>query len=117
MATLNHPITVKTEASVTVSPFAKYINWANNQEDERLLWTGLGLGLHGCVITPFAFLVVVMSGINFFLLSMVMLGIVSVLVVNLAALPTKYTISAFFISLVIDISVIAACAASGFNIH
>lgn len=113
--TFNHTITAEKVSGV--SPIAKFFSWASGQEEERLLWLGLGLGLHGCVVTPLAFMVVVMSGINMFALAMVMISIVSVLVVNLAALPTKVTVPVFFLSVVVDILVIAACAATGFNLY
>lgn len=38
------------------------------------------------------------------------------LVTNLAAMPTKYTIPAFFISIVMDLVIVASCLAMGFNI-
>lgn len=116
--TFNHTIAAGTGGkSDGFSPLAKFMTWSKRQEGRGLYWLGLGLVLHGCVITPLAFMVVVMSGVNLFLLAMVMLAIVSVLIVNLAALPTKVSIPVFFASVALDLAIIASCAISGFNLY
>jgi hypothetical protein len=109
----SHPISVKNEG---VGLFSKFLNWCESQEENRLLWTGLGLGGHGCVITPLTFLAVGAAGANPFLMLITMLSMVAVLIVNLAALPAKITIPVFLLTIIIDLMIVAACVFSGFHI-
>jgi hypothetical protein len=76
----------------------------------------LGLVGHGCVITPLTFLTVAASGANTLLMLITMLSMVAVLIVNLAALPTRITIPVFLLTIVVDLLIVAACIFSGFNI-
>ena len=110
---LSHPISVKNEGA---GLFNRFLNWCGSQEENRLLWTGLGLGVHGCVITPLTFLAVGAAGANPFLMLITMLSMVAVLIVNLAALPAKITIPVFLLTIILDLMIVAACIFSGFNI-
>jgi len=92
--------------------FTKFLNWCENQEEMRIFWLGFGLILHGCFLTPLAFLTVVYSGANFFLLVSVMFSMAAVLIVNLAAMPTKITLPVLVVSILTDITVLTICAVS-----
>lgn len=114
--TIQHPVISMRERQASgISPITRFIDWCRGQEENRLQWVGLGLTLHGCLLTPAAFMTVALSGLNFFLLVPVMLAMLAVLIVNLAAMPARITIPVFFASAAIDIAIIAACAVSGFN--
>lgn len=90
-------------ASQEVSVLGKFFAWAEAQQENRLVWLGLALMAHASVLTPFTVMAVLMLGNNFILL-MAALGAMGIaLVPNLAALPTRITIPAFFLSVVIDI--------------
>ena len=98
------------------SLFTTFINWCDKQQHNRLLWLGLALAGHGCVLTPLTIMAVLLAGTNLFLF---MLGIIAMgiaLVTNLAALPTKITIPVFILSIVIDIAIVIACITIGFDI-
>jgi len=110
---LSHPITEKIEDARIAG---RFLNWCEAQEESRLLWTGLGLVGHGCVITPLTFLTVAASGANTLLMLITMLSMVAVLIVNLAALPTRITIPVILLTIVVDLLIVAACIFSGFNI-
>ena len=93
----------------TTSPslFTQFINWTKRQEQNRLLWVGLILAAHGCILTPLAVMSVLISGTAN--LALVMLAIIAMgmaLVTNLAAQPTKVTIPVFLLSVLIDIAII-----------
>lgn len=89
--------------------FTRFINWATNQEPNRMLWAAIGITAHGCVLTPLTMLAVMYSGNNnmifwaFGLAAMAM-----TLVSNLAAMPTKYTVPIFLFSVFIDAAIIAS---------
>lgn len=90
------------------SIFTTFINWCQAQEENRMLWTGIMLALHGCVLTPITVLLVAMTGVNMFLMTTSIFAMTFVLITNLAALPTKYTIPTFLLSIIVDILVIVA---------
>ena len=91
------------------------MNWCKNQQENRMLWVGIILTGHGCILTPITIMAVLLAGNS---LTLFMLGVVAMmatLVTNLAAMPTKVTIPIFILSLIIDIAVLIICIATGFN--
>jgi hypothetical protein len=97
------------EVSVHSSLWTRFITYCEAQENNRLLWLGIILAVHGCALTPITVMATLFAGPNFalFMISMIAMGIA--LVTNLAAMPTKITIPAFAISVVIDIAVLFSC--------
>lgn len=89
----------------------RFINWCNAQQQHRLLWMGVILALHGCVLTPVAMLLSLQAGAGNFLFVGVIAAMVVNLVPNLAALPTKITIPVFFLSILVDVLVVLAAMA------
>jgi hypothetical protein len=87
-----------------------------SQEKNRLLWLGLILALHGCIITPLTVMAVLLEGTNLalFVLAIVAMGLS--LVTNLAAMPTKITIPVFALSIMIDLVVVGIALAHGLDI-
>lgn len=79
------------------------------------MWTGISLALHGCVITPFTMLAVVLSGAPVALIAFAVFSIFITLVVNLAAMPTRITIPAFLLSILVDAGVIIAAISMGLD--
>ena len=102
--------------SISTSVFTRFINWCNDQQEDRLLWLGVALAGHGCVITPLTIMAVLLAGTNLVLFVLALVAMGMALVTNLAALPTKITIPVFVLSIVIDLAIIAACIAIGFDI-
>ncbi len=114
--TFNQTITANYQESISrPSIFSNFFTWCANQEQNRLLWIGIALTAHGCVLTPITGIAVQMAGNNMMLFTLVIASMVMVLVTNLAALPTKITIPVFIMSVVIDIAIVIACAFYGFN--
>jgi hypothetical protein len=89
----------------------RFLTWSDNQQPDRLLWLGIGLAVHGCIITPLVFFVVLLTGVHMTLLALAMFAMALVLIVNLAALPTKITIPAFFLSILVDLIVLISAFA------
>ncbi|HMC99003.1 MAG TPA: hypothetical protein VKH37_02590 [Ferruginibacter sp.] len=95
----------------SVSLWTQFINYATNQQPNRMLWLAIGLVGHGCIFTVATLAVVVLTGNVFALYAIACFPMGLVLVVNLAALPTKIIIPVFFLSILIDIGVIIAAIA------
>lgn len=98
-----------------ISLFKRFIAWCSGKEEERLLWQGIILGIHACVLTPVALLMAVLAGTGNYLYIPVIIAITINVISNLAALPTKITIPVFFFSILIDLGVIAAAVIFGMD--
>ena len=115
--TLNQTIsTTYTERTASTSLLGKFFDWCKGQQENRLLWLGIVLAGHGCILTPLTVMAVLLAGTNItlFILAIVAMGMS--LVTNLAAMPTKITIPVFLLSVLIDIAIIISCVAMGFDI-
>lgn len=99
----------------SVNFFAHFIAWCDKQEKVKIMWTGVSLALHACIFTPFAMMAVLLSGTPMLLLVLTVATIFINLVVNLAAMPTRIIIPAFILSILADISVIAAAVYMGLD--
>lgn len=101
---------------VSGTPFLKrFIAWCASKEDKRLLWQGVTLSVHGCILTPVSLLAALLAGVDNYLYIPVIIAIAIAFISNLAALPTKITIPVFFLSVLIDLGVITAAIISGLN--
>ena len=105
-----------TETVSKTSVVSQFLIWSDNQQANRLLWLGIALGAHGCIITPLTVVVVMLAGLNFALFMLAMTSMTAVLAVNLAAQPTKITIPIFLLSLAIDLGIIISCIVTGLNL-
>ena len=95
----------------------KFISWATNQEENRLLWLAIGVLGHGCIFTIMTALAIILTGNHIIFWPIAIFAMGMTLVTNLAAMPTKVTIPVFFLSLLIDLGIIIACIASGFDVN
>lgn len=110
---LKHNITHESEH---ISLLSRFFSWCIGQEKNRLLWLGLILALHGCIITPLTVMAVLLAGTNLALFVAAIVAMGLSLVTNLAAMPTKITIPVFVLSIVIDLVVVGVALAHGFDI-
>lgn len=111
--TLNHTIaTSYTSTASQISLFARFINWCEAQQFNRVLWIGIALMAHGSIFAPLTAMVVLTTVNSLPLLMLTIASMVMALVVNLAAQPTKVTIPVFFLSILIDIGIVIASLAS-----
>ncbi|RYY60758.1 MAG: hypothetical protein EOO05_08755 [Chitinophagaceae bacterium] len=114
MEAFHHPIahvTPNHKAGIT----HRFIEWCDNQNKNRIAWMAIALAGHGCVLTPITIFFIMMGGNHFIFWPMAMVAMTACLIVNLAALPTRITIPVFFLSLLVDIVVIANCVAAGLH--
>lgn len=115
--TLNQTIsTTYTERPTSPSLFGKFFAWCKGQQENRLLWLGIVLAGHGCILTPLTVMAVLLAGTNIALFVLTIVAMGMSLVTNLAAMPTKITIPVFVLSVLIDIAIIISCVAIGFDI-
>jgi hypothetical protein len=107
---LNQTISTSySEVSSKASVWTRFMNYCKGQEKNRLLWLGVILAAHGCILTPITVMVTFIGGAHFplFMAGMIAMGIA--LVTNLAAMPTKVTIPAFALSILVDVVIILSC--------
>ena len=118
MTTISYNQTIATNYTERISKpslFTQFITWSEGQQNNRLLWLGITLTGHGCILTPLTVMAVLLAGTNLFLFILALVAMTMSLVTNLAALPTKITIPVFILSIFIDIGILIACIISGFN--
>jgi hypothetical protein len=94
----------------------RFLNWSKGQEKNRLMWLGIALSAHGCIITPLTIMAVLLAGTNLFLFMLALVAMGATLVTNLAAMPTKVTIPVFILSTIIDIAIVFSCVFIGLDI-
>jgi hypothetical protein len=90
---------------------SRFFTWCDGQEQYRFGWLAAIITVHGCVLTPLTVLTLVSTGNNFVFWGMTIGAMAMALITNLAAMPTKVTIPIFFLSVLIDIAVVATCIA------
>jgi hypothetical protein len=113
METLQHVYAPELSVERKRSLVSRFFAWCESQEEERLLWLGIVVGGHGCVITPLTLLFIALSGNHTIFWPFAIGAMAMALVVNLAAFPTKITLPVFFLSLVVDLFIIINCIALG----
>lgn len=95
------------EMATKPSVFARFFKWAENQDKiNHVSWVGISVTLMSAVLFPLTMAVVLLNGASFELIIVAMVALVLVVVTNLAALPTKYTIPFLFLGALIDLIVI-----------
>jgi hypothetical protein len=106
MITLSAPSTIARQRTST-SIISRFFNWADNQQENKYAWLAVALAVHGCFLTPLTAMIVMATSYNFVLFMAAIGAMAIALVTNLAALPTKITVPAFFLSILIDVLIIA----------
>jgi len=114
MEAVHHPLVALAQIR-KASLFTRFMDWCERQNRNRIAWLAIALAGHGCVLTPITIFFIMMSGNNFIFWPLAMGAMAVCLVVNLAALPTKITVPVFFVSVLIDLVVIANCTAMGLH--
>jgi len=97
------------KGTAKASLLKRFINWCEGQDHNRMLWIGIALTAHGCIITPITAMFVYLAGTNMFLFSLAIASMGATLVTNLAAVPTKITLPVFIFSVLIDLVIIISC--------
>ena len=87
------------------SALSRFLKWAESEDEERHLgWLGITVTSMSTIFCPLAMAIILMNGGAFALIIVVLVALALVVVSNLAALPTKYTIPFFFLGVLMDIA-------------
>ncbi|RYY16343.1 MAG: hypothetical protein EOO04_27110 [Chitinophagaceae bacterium] len=113
LSTINQNFQPSLVYPAKTSIVSRFMNWADNQQESRLMWLGLSLAGHGCFLTPLTVALIAFTGMNLVLFMAAMIAMTMSLIVNLAALPTKITIPVLVLSILIDIVVIISAFSLG----
>ncbi|MEO7294430.1 MAG: hypothetical protein ABIW34_15075 [Ginsengibacter sp.] len=101
----------KTSVVTKANLLYKFKQWVNTQEENRLLWLGIAVLGGIATVLPITLLAVVFWANNSLTLWAIACSInVPILVLNLAAQPTKITLPILFLVWLIDALIIAYCA-------
>jgi hypothetical protein len=90
------------------SATARFLTWLNSEEKNRIAWVGISITAMAAVFFPLTMAAILFNGAVFKLIIGAMISLALVVITNLAALPTKYTIPAFFLGIGIDAVLIVA---------
>lgn len=104
-----NPGLVKAEKRQSI--FSRFLNWCDRQETTRLGWTAAIIALHGCFLTPITVATIALTSNNIALWGIATGAMGLSLITNLSAMPTKVTIPIFFLTVLVDISIIVTCLA------
>ena len=87
---------------------SRFLTWINREEKNRIAWVGISITAMSAVFFPLTMAAILFNGAVFALIIGAMCSLALVVITNLAALPTKFTIPAFFLGIGIDIVLIMA---------
>jgi len=87
---------------------ARYLSWVKNQEKNHIAWLGISITAMSAVFFPITMSAILFNGADFKLIIGAMISLSLVVITNLATLPTKYTIPALALGVLMDIALIIA---------
>ncbi|HET6999665.1 MAG TPA: hypothetical protein VFI33_00060 [Puia sp.] len=87
---------------------SRFSAWLSREEKNRIAWVGISITAMAAVFFPLTMSAILFNGAAFKLIIGAMVALALVVITNLAALPVKYTIPAFFLGIGIDIVLIIA---------
>lgn len=83
---------------------SRLITWMIEEDAEHhIAWVGVSIMAMAAVFFPATMFVVLLNGMPFVPMLMAMIALALVVVTNLAAMPTKYTIPFFALGILIDV--------------
>ena len=86
------------------SAIGKFFEWAANEDKEHhVAWVGVSITAMAAVFFPLTMAVILVNGAAFGLIITAMISLALVVITNLAAMPTRYTIPFFILGILIDI--------------
>ena len=100
---VQYPAQVRRQKTIS-----RFLTWLNQEEKNRIAWVGIGITAMAAVFFPLTMSAILFNGAAFSLIIGAMFSLALVVITNLAALPVKYTIPAFFLGISIDIVLIIA---------
>jgi hypothetical protein len=104
---ISRPVSVPHEGRRSLrSRVNQFLNWVDDQQENRIGWEGIGLMVFGCVLTPLTVVTISLSGVDLSLILISLVAMAITLVTNLTAMPTKITIPLFLLGVVADFTII-----------
>jgi hypothetical protein len=85
---------------------ARFFAWIKQEEKNRIAWVGISITAMSAVFFPITMSAILFNGAVFKLIIGAMISLALVVITNLAALPTKYTIPALLTGILMDIILI-----------
>jgi hypothetical protein len=86
------------------SAVSRFFQWSAGEDVERHIgWVGITVTIMTAIFFPLTMAVILHNGASFGLIVAAMVSLTMVVITNLAALPTKYTIPFFFLGILIDV--------------
>lgn len=100
----------------TISPYStsnpnpnaisRFFSWAAAEDEKHHIgWVGISVMSMSSGIFPLTMYIIMINGGSFGLIMGALVSLAMVVVTNLAALPTKYTIPFYFLAILIDVVV------------
>jgi hypothetical protein len=86
----------------------RFLTWTKNEEKNHIAWMGISITTMSAVFFPITMSAILFNGAIFKLIIGAIFSLAFVVIANLAALPTKYTIPVFLTGIIIDIVLIMA---------
>jgi uncharacterized membrane protein (UPF0136 family) len=91
------------------SVLSRFFSWAENQDEKfHVGWVGASIMLMAGIFFPATMAFILLNGAEFSLIVAAMSSLVLVVVTNMAAMPTKYTIPFLFLGTFANLVVIIA---------
>ena len=88
------------------SKISRFFSWAAAEDEKHHIgWIGISVMTMTSGIFPLTMYIIMINGGSFGLIMGALVSLAMVVVTNLAALPTKYTIPFFFLATLIDVAV------------
>ncbi len=84
----------------------RFLSWSKQEQPNRIAWLCVSITVMTAIFFPLTMASILLHGATFALIISAMVSLIVVVVPNLAALPTKFTIPALFVGIGIDLSVI-----------
>jgi|SRR5215467_6962674 len=94
-------VNYRQQQAVNKSFLSRFLQWTIAQDKENhVLWVGLSISSMAAVFFPLSMFAILVNGASFGLIIAAMSALALVVITNLAALPTKYTIPFFLIGVI-----------------
>jgi hypothetical protein len=89
-----------------VHVIARFMEWIKKEEKNHIAWVGASIMVMSAVFFPITITAILLNGAIFTLVMGAVVSLAGVVITNLAALPTKYTIPALMMGILMDIVLI-----------
>jgi len=84
------------------SVVSRFWQWVKQEEKNRIAWVGISVTSMAAIFFPITMAAILFNGAHFGLIIGAMISLALVVITNLAALPTRYTIPSFLIGIFMD---------------